>query len=295
MRAKELATFIKAREAARLGKGKDPIIAKYRFCNVVRADDRVTKFIFEWAEQWDGDPDQWFAFVVARLFNRPDTLERIVDTVLPFKPEKMRGWLHGMRDGGEKVFNAAYIVSTNGISMDKIDYVIDIVLKPLWLTRKAMRPKLLTMGNKSSKVSSVCYEPWESWHARLQSNRGLGSFMAAQIVADLKYMPPFFSREIGIPTAATEDWWTFAASGPGSRRGLNRIYGLPTDKGWNERQWRNSLAELISAVRPMLPPQIGTRLSAQDYQNCLCEFDKYERARLGEGEPKQLYTPHKEK
>jgi hypothetical protein len=32
-------------------------------------------------------------------------------------------------------------------------------------------------------------------------------------------------------------------------------------------------------------------LHAQDIQNCLCEFDKYERVRLGEGTPKQLYKP----
>jgi hypothetical protein len=32
------------------------------------------------------------------------------------------------------------------------------------------------------------------------------------------------------------------------------------------------------------------QLHAQDLQNCLCEFDKYERVRLGEGRPKAKYN-----
>lgn len=305
MRAKDLVAFIKAREAHRIQrecgddpKGYDlwnPIIAKYRFCNVVRADDRVTKFIFDWAERWDGNPDQWFVFVVARLFNNPEVLDQLTGCTVPFKPEAMRAILQARKAKKLKNFNAAYIVSTNGIAMDKVDYVINRVFTPLWGARKAMRPRLLTGGDKHSPNKGLMYESLDSWHSRLQGHQGLGSFMAAQIVADLKYFPPFFSRELGIPTSAFEDWWTFAASGPGSRRGLNRVFGLPADKGWNERQWRNSLAELIAAARPLLPASIGTRLTAQDWQNCLCEFDKYERARLGEQPPKQLYTPHEEK
>ena len=31
-------------------------------------------------------------------------------------------------------------------------------------------------------------------------------------------------------------------------------------------------------------------LHAQDVENCLCEFDKYERTRLGEGRPRSLYA-----
>jgi len=31
------------------------------------------------------------------------------------------------------------------------------------------------------------------------------------------------------------------------------------------------------------------KMCAHDLQNCACEFDKYMRVKLGEGEPKQLY------
>jgi hypothetical protein len=33
------------------------------------------------------------------------------------------------------------------------------------------------------------------------------------------------------------------------------------------------------------------RLSASDLRSCLCEFDKYERGRLGEGKPKRRFVP----
>lgn len=55
--------------------------------------------------------------------------------------------------------------------------------------------------------------------------------------------------------------------------------------------WRAALARLIEAMAPELE-RIGIgRLCAQDVQNCLCEFDKHERVRLGEGKPKRRFVP----
>jgi len=117
-------------------------------------------------------------------------------------------------------------------------------------------------------------------HALLQAQNGLGSFMAAQVLADLKYL----SGE------HYEDFDTFAASGPGSKRGMNRVYDRPVEAPWTEKQFREEITHLRFAVNKLLKWE--EPLTAQDLQNCLCEFDKYERARTGEGEPKQLYRPH---
>jgi hypothetical protein len=264
--------FICARERHRVAKAggrkvdrPDAIISQYRFCNVRRNDDRVTKWIFEhYLDKWRGHPHLWFALVVARLFNKEDTLAYIADNVLPFKPDVMRKKLKYVRDSGA-IFNGAYIVSTNGLSMDKVDYVIDIVLKPLWADR-AKITKNINVG----QLANV--------HLVFSEYRGLGSFMAAQVIADLKYANPM----------RWEDFGTFAASGPGSRRGLARVMGLPADSPWKESVWRASLATLRDAVNARLSWE---PLTAHDIQNCLCEYDKYERVRLGEGRPKQLYKP----
>lgn len=289
MRVNELANFIKAREHARIIKEKgfrsseelDPIIAEYRFCNVRREDDRVTKFVRKWCKEFARSPDQWFCFVVARLFNNEDTLNTVADCLLPhFKPERMRRALRIRRNGGLKNFNAAYIVSTNGVAMDKVDYVIDRILAPLWRDRASLR---------AAKFKSLA-----AWHEALTQYQGLGSFLAAQVIADAKYEPPFWDHAYELPTSHVEDWYTFAASGPGSRRGLNRVMGYDVNGSWKEHMWRAQITELRSAIIPLLPQYLGSYFHAQDLQNCLCEFDKYERARLGEGRPKQKYVPHNE-
>lgn len=272
MRKRELIKFITARESVRVNKEngkprpwtKDPILEKFRFCNVHREDDYVTRWLrANWYRHLSDDPDAWFVAVVARLFNFPDSLYEIEPFVLPWKPEKVREILHRRKMLGEKNFNAAYIVSTNGVAMDKIDYVITRVLGPLWAARKQMR------GIPHSL---------EDFHNKLTQFDGLGSFIAAQVIADLKYLPDWIS----IP-----DWHTFAASGPGSRRGLNRVMGFPLKLHLPEQGWRAHLGDLQRAIQPL-------ELHAQDLQNCLCEFDKYERARLGEGTPKQIYKERNE-
>lgn len=285
MRVNDLATFIKERyeilKKQRAGKPRpwtqDPILNLYRFCNVQREDDHVTQWLREryyvrWLVEdsldertWGSDnPDIWFAAVVARLLNLPESLEAVAEYVLPWKPKKFRAALHERKREGKKNFNGAYIVSTNGVAMDKVDYLVARVLGPLWAARKKLRPD---------------FETLEAYHEALTQFDGLGSFIAAQVIADLKYMEPLESAS---------DWHTFAASGPGSRRGLNRVIGNSVDAPWREYEWRDQLLKLRDALLPKLPRPIHA-LHAQDVQNCLCEFDKYERARLGEGTPKQLY------
>lgn len=281
MRVSDFVAFIIKREQARLvkeGKGKplnpDPIIAQYRFCNVRRNDDRVTKWIHKnLMEPLSEHPNLWFFLVIARIFNNPQTLAAFsLNEYIAWRPAQWRKKLNKLRENGT-VFNAAYIVSTNGRAMDKVDYVIDEVLTPLWKARDLL-------GDSIESAKTL-----DEVHAILMSAQGLGSFMAAQVVADLKY---------AYPKARWKDWHTFAASGPGSRRGLNRVLGGPLKHPRTEENFRDRLAELRAQTNAALkdgPMRYLVPLTAQDIQNCLCEFDKYERARLGEGRPKQLYKP----
>lgn len=276
MRVSDFVKFIQARERHRKAKedgswnnisaSPDPIISEYRFCNVRRNDDRVTKWIHEnYMDHFGSSPYLWFALVVARLFNNEPTLDLIRENVLPFDPTRMRKNLKMRAAKADKLFNAAYIVSTNGRTMNKVDYVIDLVLKPLWKQRDALTKLMNTahLGNA---------------HMVLMEQQGLGSFMAAQVLADWKYAKDGRSWE---------DFHTFAASGPGSKRGLNRVFGFGVDTPWRESVFRDKLLQLRDATNARLNMDA---LTAQDIQNCLCEFDKYERVRLGEGKPKQKYA-----
>jgi hypothetical protein len=50
----------------------------------------------------------------------------------------------------------------------------------------------------------------------------------------------------------------------------------------------------LQAIREGVLSDLGSDfadLTLMDIQNCLCEFDKYERVRLGEGRPRSYYKP----
>ena len=246
---------------------KDKILQQYRFCNIYRELDTVTQWIGKnWRLPHRNDPNLWFAMCVARLVNWPDTLQALGYPV----PWSLKHFLETMRERSEggKAWGGAYIVSTNGNEMEKADYIGSRVLGPLW---------------KDCEKISKAYEivDWlEGFHYVLQQYVGLGSFLAAQVVADCKYVEPLRS---------TSDWHTWAASGPGSRRGLNRVCEFPTDDGWQEKCWLQHLQVLHKNIEPLVKKAGMPRLHAQDLQNCLCEFDKYERTRLGEGRPRSKY------
>jgi len=56
----------------------DPILNSFRFCNVRREDDAVTRHIAQrWREPRADDPHLWFAMAVARFINLPDTLDEL--------------------------------------------------------------------------------------------------------------------------------------------------------------------------------------------------------------------------
>ena len=83
------------------------------------------------------------------------------------------------------------------------------------------------------------------------------------------------------------DW---CPAGPGARRALNRIHGRPVGMNMKESKLIVEMRQLFSQARDYMPPFMP-ELELHDIQFQLCEFDKYERVRLGEGRPKARYRP----
>jgi hypothetical protein len=83
-----------------------------------------------------------------------------------------------------------------------------------------------------------------SFYGRLKEMNGLGSFMVAQVVADVKYAQLKNAR----------DWATFVAPGPGSKRGLNvRQRSTPVGAVLTSALCRFRLAN-ANPLRPLVSP-----------------------------------------
>lgn len=245
---------------------KDKILRQYRFCNVYRNLDKETKLIHaNWLMPHKKDEDVWFAMVVARLVNWWPSLEAVGYPV-PWVPSNFGEVLEARKAAGEKVFTGAYMVRADANDTgSKAVYLANRVLSPMWADRVHVRPR---------KGDTL-----EAFHARLKLYRDMGDFMAAQIVADAKYV----GLLLGAP-----DWGTWAAPGPGSLRGLNRVLDRDKNASWTKHNsWKEQFEKLHAQASEEL--QDMPYITGQDLQNCLCEFDKYERVRLGEGRPRALY------
>lgn len=270
--------WIKERESIRVKKEAglpkpwtdDPIFQTYKFCNVEREKDTVSIWIKEnWIDPYRDHPNLWFAMIVARLFNWPPTLDLIGFPTMDFEILKplWRDQLKKYRELDNKVFTGAYLVSTNGIKMDKIDYILDRVLTPIWERGRAPYENSVAFARQETLE--------EYWNHLLQFD-GLGSFMAGQVVADLKFTPLLENAS---------DWWDWAPLGPGSIRGLNRYHGRPVDKPLRQDRGLKEIRE----QQKLIEDELYWLLPAHNIQNCNCEFDKYIRVKNGEGRPRSTY------
>jgi len=247
----------------------DPILQSYRFCNVYRELDKETKWIRKhWRDPLKDSPHLWFAMTIARVVNWSPTLAEM-EVPLFYNQVDFVRVLTKRRAMLKQVWTGAYMITTHGSAIPKELYYADHVLKPLWEAREHLTPRV---GDTLA-----------SFHTRLATQVGIGSFLAAQVVADTK-------RHGYLKDAA--DWWTWAAMGEGSRRGLNRVFGRPYKDRVGVQVWTRDFDTLFNQVTRRIERTRDHRLmriDAQDLQNCLCEFDKYERVRMNEGRPRSRY------
>lgn len=279
MNESQLLYWISEREAIRVRRANgeprpwtdDAILRQWSFCNVRREHDRTTRWIADnWRTPHRDDQDIWFAMAVARFVNWPEALAELGYPV-PWDPEHFLAVMNARKERGEVCFGPAYNISNGGSTTPKAEHLVQKVFGPLWqpLARKRLRPR----------DDDTLHE----YYGRLKTMPGFASFMAAQVVADLKYVEPL---------QHARDWATFAAPGPGSKRGLNRVLGRPVDEPWRDDDtWRAAFRQLRERILPDIECMGLGVLHAQDLQNCLCEFDKFERVRLGEGKPKRRFLP----
>lgn len=242
------------------------------FCNVRREDDRVTKFIRSFYSPHCGSPYLEYNLILARFLNWPPTLESI-GFIGSHNPISLREDLESLALGG-KIWGGAYVITTHGIPMGKATYLCHNVLEGV---SKAMRGHSwpFTRGPHAIGAGSC-----SAAHRALQAFEGLGSFLAAQVVADLKNTP-------GYPLFNALDKKTFVAHGPGSLRGLSWFMNGATITPASFVQYFGSCRRYVD--EHWNQTLMGDPIDNQDLQNCLCEFDKFCRVSTGTGKSKRNY------
>jgi len=245
----------------------DEILQTYSFCNVYRELDKVTVWIREnWKEPYADHPNLPFAMAMARQINWPETLEEL-GFPEHWNPERIKAIMQGRMDRKEKVYTGAYML-TGTLGGTKVEQTIDKILTPLF--------------NNPPKLYEDSLE--KTWKEYLPY-AGFSGFMAYEVVTDLRFTKYLENAK---------DIMTWANAGPGAKRGLNRIHNRKLEQNIKKDQLTAEMKELLDVSNDYIDPSLPA-LEMREIEHCLCEFDKYERTRLGEGRPRAKYKHKGEK
>jgi len=314
-----------ARKAGKPGPWTDdPILLGGRFCNVYRELDTVTQWIDKYIRKpYATHPHLWFMLAIARYINWPPTLEYLImgpdcwPDKPKFEPRNITRALHWWAETGRKTYTGAYMIRAESHRLadwycwSKHRYIAEIVLGRLWEDRTGWEAWLKHFEDKPEQQSLQAAWLW------FQTERyiGWGPFMAYEVVTDWRH-----TRYLNKAT----DIYTWANAGPGAIRGLNRLHGRALNNRPSPKQAAAEMFELmvyLNKNEPEFnetfgPPTVGlcipegylpsqdvvgckcgqeylgggvARFEMRDVEHALCEFDKYERVRLGEGKMRSKY------
>ncbi|WP_205791670.1 nucleotide kinase domain-containing protein [Microbacterium sulfonylureivorans] len=249
---------------------EDTILARFKFCNVYRASDRVSQFLIRevcYQREQPAADDLAFQIVAMRTFSRIESWNSLSERLghAPLLRDLASGALEDaltdMRDAGERLYTGAFILCATDAYGRKIKHLNHVELfKHMFLDDD--------LASRISEASSL-----EEVYLALHAFPLMGDFMSYQIAIDLNYSPliDFSENDFTVP-------------GPGAVRGLRKLF---TDFGdYSPSGLINWLVERqheeFAARNLRFEGLWGRSLHAIDVQNLLCETDKYCREALPE-------------
>jgi hypothetical protein len=304
-RIEELAAFMRERHGIYLKRKagepgpwtSDPVLQSGRFCNVFRELDTVTQWIDKNIRKPYADHEHlWFMLAIARYVNWPETLaelmhnERCWPVDDKWDPSMLTFGLEKRARRGDKVYTGAYMIRAESdpkapwYSWTKHRYISEIVLGRLWERREEWQEYLRHCENR--ETGTGLQATWDRFQEHFYI--GWGPFMAYEVVTDLRHTR-YLRR--------ARDIMTWANAGPGAIRGLNRMYGRDLDHKPAPSQTNNEMIMTLLALNVVMTfwPGAFPRLEMRDVEHSLCEFDKFERVRLGQGKMRCKYDWKKAK
>jgi hypothetical protein len=268
----------------------DNVLQNYKFTNAFRQLDTGTialnKMLGKWhlskvplnTIQMEDAIDILFNIVWYRLFNRAEHAEDI-GWHKSKDHDAMRLKLIDKRERGEKIFTSAHMVCSPAIASTH-GKLYAAMVGPLGIHEEfgAEIVSYIFFNQSMRKVTKkLCMVPM------------VGNFVAYEIACDLRFTPLL---------ANATDVLTWANLGPGANRGLQRLGFEPCS---------DSMFELfeLAMQSQLLEPHVRKHFCLNDsypfdmclppfeireIEHSLCEFDKYIRAREGEGRPRMRYN-----
>ena len=272
--SQRLVYFVKERQQVYLrkkaGRPKpwtdDPILQSCYFCNIRREQDKTTVWVKENIRDLFQVDKVAFAVLAFRWFNYIPTGKILVGSGLlsNWDSNKAKKALTGVG----QIFTGAFTISPSGSTKPKLERVVDDYITPVWRNKEALA------GLEACSTLADGFKILSQFPGMAG-----GGFMAAQVIADLRYTHLLKNRR---------DRTTWCCLGPGSKRGLNRFLNRPIASSLKAIHLDTVLQRVQTAVNTIANPP----LHMQDVQSCLCEFDKYERVLHNQGRSKRKYNGH---
>lgn len=214
----------------------DPVLQRFRFCNVRREDDAVSRWLFQ--NWYPVTGPTVYAAVLARSLNRVSSLDRALKTGLAVTWDRgnwnelpkplFNGSAYSLR-GTMNAWGASGIGTGRSAIGDLLAFVYRSSVKP---------------------AGSI-----QSTYDRLRSIKGIGPFLASQIAMDL-------GTALG---GNLPDENEFSPEGPGSNKGLALLQNNSSDDFY----------QIIAKLCKDWSTRTGLTLRVRDVEQVLCEWHKY--------------------
>ena len=241
----------------------DPILQKYKFCNVFRATDRVSQYMIRevcYHAENCSLADRLFQIVAFRLFSKIETWQAVRDflghspTINNLVDGSFTRALEYANDSNGGLYTNAFILCATNAYGQPRKYLTHVELLRDMFANHQLAQQLVE--------ASSLQEIYDLLHAYPL----MGDFMSYQIAIDLNYSELInFSEN------------SFTQPGPGAIRGMKKVFESLGDYSpaetilWMVEQQHDAFARLN------LPPArlSGRPLQAIDCQGLFCETDKY--------------------
>ena len=241
----------------------DPILRKYKFCNVFRAADRVSQYLIRnvaYNTYTDTPEDRLFQIVAFRTFSNPEAWNGIVarigrtPTLKHLSSGEFETALDDIRRERGGLYTGAFILCATkayGFNLKHQNHVA--LFKDMFLKQSA--GKRILEAESLEKVVKI-----------LESFPLMGPFMSYQTAIDLNY-----SEYVNF------DENNYTQAGPGALRGIKKAFislnGMTPSEVILWMVERQSVE--FSRLGLNFQGLFGRPLHAIDCQGLFCELDKY--------------------